>query len=131
MIFKKTESDSEAKSINTIIGPSAKFTGDIQLKGSLRVDGYLQGNISGDGVSVIIGKTGVVEGDINARIVFVGGTVKGSVRASEYLEIFSSAEVDGDLQYSKISIEEGANVQGRFIKTPERKGAETSVDAAE
>ena len=101
--------------IDTIIGSSTNFKGNLLPEGTIRIDGRLQGNISGaDGV--IIGEKGVIEGDITAGTVVVGGKVIGNVTASENLEIYSSAEIRGDLKYSRISIEEGAIFEGTCQK---------------
>ncbi len=100
--------------IDTIIGASTNLKGNL-LEGAIRIDGRLQGNISGaDGV--IIGEKGIVEGDITAKTVIVGGKIIGNVTASENLEIYSSAEVKGDLKYSRILIEEGAIFEGTCQK---------------
>jgi len=100
--------------IDTIIGASTNLKGNL-LEGAIRIDGRLQGNISGaDGV--IIGENGVVEGNITAKTVIVGGKIIGNVTTSENFEISSSAEVRGDLKYSRISIEEGAIFEGTCQK---------------
>ena len=101
--------------IDTIIGSSTNLKGNLLPEGTIRIDGHLQGDISGaDGV--IVGKEGVIDGDIAAKTVIVGGKVTGNISASENLEISSSAEVRGDLKYSRISIEGGAILEGTCQK---------------
>ena len=101
--------------IDTIIGSSTNLKGNLLPEGTIRIDGHLQGDISGaDGV--IVGKEGVIDGDIAAKTVIVGGKVTGNISASENLEISSSAEVRGDLKYSQISIEGGAIFEGTCQK---------------
>ncbi len=101
--------------IDTIIGSSTNLKGNLLPEGTIRIDGHLQGDISGaDGV--IVGKEGAIEGNITAKTVIIGGKVIGNVSASENLEISSSAEVKGDLKYSRISIEEGAIFEGTCQK---------------
>ena len=101
--------------IDTIIGSSTNLKGNLLPEGTIRIDGHLQGDISGaDGV--IVGKEGAIEGNITAKTVIIGGKVIGNVSASENLEISSSAEVKGDLKYSRISIEDGAIFEGTCRK---------------
>ena len=101
--------------IDTIIGSSTNLKGNLLPDGTIRIDGHLQGDISGaDGV--IIGKEGVIEGNIAAGTVVIGGKVTGNISASQNLELFSSAEVRGDLKYFQISIEGGAIFEGTCQK---------------
>jgi len=100
--------------IDTIIGASTELKGDVFFKGAIRIDGHIQGNVSGaDGV-VIIGKNAVIEGDITAATVTVGGKVTGNIKGDD-LEMLSSAEIRGDLKYAQLSIEEGAIFQGNCM----------------
>lgn len=129
MIFRKKKPAGTGE-IETYIGESTVIEGDLRLEGTVRVDGCVRGCISGGEVVVIIGRSGVVEGDISARFVFAGGRVKGDITATQSLEIFSSAEIEGTLEYFRISIEEGALVQGSFRRLSGPAQAE-AVPAAE
>ena len=62
----------EQLAVNSIIGEGAEFSGDFKLSGLLRIDGIFRGTIKTDG-KVLIGKTGIVDTDIKARIVVAGG----------------------------------------------------------
>src|SRR6266571_116159 len=77
--------------LETIIGPESNIKGELSSKGTLRVDGTLDGNISADWV--ILGETGVVNGDVAATGVIIGGRIKGNIRASEMVEIRTKGEV--------------------------------------
>lgn len=128
---RKNKNSAEIGKIDTVIGASAELNGNIFLKGgTIRIDGHLQGNISGaDGI--IVGKRGVVEGDVTAGIVLVGGRVIGNITASQNLEVLSSAEVRGDLKYCHVSIEQGAVFEGKCQRTDENKTMRTKNNRAE
>ena len=115
--------------VDTIVGSSAELNGNIFLKdkGIIRIDGRLHGDISGAD-SIIIGKTGFIEGDIIAGTILVGGKVTGNISASQDLEMFSSAIVKGDIKYSHLLIEEGAIFEGNCKRVD---GNKITVDKIE
>lgn len=104
------------KKIETIISHHTEFNGIISSKGSLRIDGILDGTIEhADGI--IIGETGIIKGDINAQNIVIGGKITGNIFASETIEILDSAQVYGDINSSTLSIAEGAIFEGNCIMT--------------
>ena len=105
-----------AKTASTTVGPGARFVGDLSGEEDVTVAGRLEGKIRvAEDVKVVVG--GEVEGEIEARSVFVGGTVKGQIVASERAELASSAVVEGSVQSPKIIIAEGAQLEGNVAMT--------------
>ncbi|MDH5720922.1 MAG: polymer-forming cytoskeletal protein [Spirochaetia bacterium] len=98
--------------IDTIIGEKAKFNGDFILEGSLRIDGTFSGKIMSHG-KVIVGKTGHVQTNIQAKSVIVAGIVDGNIYALENVHLLESAKVHGDIISANLSIEEGVIFEGR------------------
>ncbi len=103
--------------VETIIGSSTRFKGDVELKGALRVDGIYEGTIQAD--TIVIGEKGRVKGDIRAAAVVIGGTVEGNVYASDYVEIKSKGKMMGDVTTKKLTIIEGGIFEGRSNMTKE------------
>jgi len=66
-IFKNANITFDAKNSDTIIGHEAYFQGTLTAKGSLRIDGRVDGAIV-DGKLVTIGKTGKLKGDISCEV---------------------------------------------------------------
>src|SRR5258708_21560257 len=81
--------------LETVIGAESSFQGTLRSKGTVRVDGKIEGGISAEGV--ILGERGEVQGDISARTVLVGGKVTGNIHAAESLELLAKCQVFGDL----------------------------------
>jgi cytoskeletal protein CcmA (bactofilin family) len=106
------------KRIETIIGPETQFEGNIQTKGTLRIDGLLDGGIT-DAEEVIVGETGEVKGDVNAKNVIVSGTVTGNINTSDSIEMLPESRVTGDIKTAHLSIVEGVFFQGRCTMTGE------------
>ncbi len=105
--------------LETIIGPESNVKGELASKGTLRIDGTLDGNISADWV--IIGETGVVTGDVAATGMIIGGRIKGNIRASEMVEIRTKGEVVGEIYTGKLTIQEGAIFDGHSIMQRSRE----------
>ena len=98
-------------SIN-IITNGTIIKGDITATGDFRLDGTLEGSIQLNG-KLVVGDTGVVNGNIlcmNANII---GTVNGNLSVKELLSLHTSARVRGDILINKLSIEPGAVFSGK------------------
>ncbi|HSG99942.1 MAG TPA: polymer-forming cytoskeletal protein [candidate division Zixibacteria bacterium] len=93
--------------MSTILGKETTFTGTIELKGGLRIDGVVKGKIVSTD-EVTIGQTGKVEAEIDAREVIVAGQLVGDINASEKIELQSTSDVEGDLRSKSLVIEQGA-----------------------
>lgn len=100
-----------AENLSTIVGKDSVFTGDMEVKGTLRVDGRIKGRILCD-ETVSIGATGEVEAEIDAKMVIVAGTVVGNIRTSEKIEMQAKSKVLGDVSTKNIVIEQGAIFHG-------------------
>ena len=95
----------------TLIGEEAFFHGTLSVKGSLRVEGVFEGDIS-DAVDVEVGARGRILGDVAAETLIVAGEVVGNVVAARSVELLSSARLSGDIRTLKIRIDEGAFFDG-------------------
>jgi len=103
--------------METVIGEDTFFVGGkIVSKGTLRIDGRVESEVQAE-EAVVVGPTGSVKGNINARTVAISGKVLGHVNARERLEIQPTGEVYGDLATATgaLIIEGGAKVEGRCV----------------
>lgn len=107
------------KEIETIVGENTVFQGTIKTKGSIRIDGRLEGNII-EAAEVIIGSKGFVQGDITASSVIIGGKVTGNITALESIELKPGAQLLGDIHTSTLAIGEGAIFEGHCVMTSEK-----------
>ena len=111
MFSKKNEK------LESLIGMNSSFRGTIETKGTLRIDGTLEGNAGADWI--ILGEKASVQGDLVARAIIVGGSVAGNIRAKEIVEIKSKGRVTGDISSSKLTIVEGGLFDGRSSMSKE------------
>jgi cytoskeletal protein CcmA (bactofilin family) len=79
-------------------------------------------------VSLAIGLTGVVQGDIHAQRLIVGGRINGNVFVTESVELHDSADIHGDITYGQISIEPGAKINGRMVTQANAQHGELTTE---
>ena len=130
---KGPEKMAEAAKVETVIGPGATIKGEIHTRGTLRVDGNIEGKISADS-SVIVGEKGVVNAEIVAAQIIIGGTVHGKVMGKEKVEILSTGRLHGDVvtKPAKFVVAEGVIFEGRCSmgQAEEKKPPLSSVKPA-
>ena len=105
--IKKTEM---TETINTI-GAGTIVTGDIQSKGDIRLDGVLKGSVNTSG-KVVLGKEGIIEGDVVCNSADISGTLKAKITVSQLLSLNATSNLNGDIITNKLSIEPGAAFTG-------------------
>ncbi len=97
--------------LESIIGAGSLFKGNIETKGTLRIDGQMEGHVQADWV--ILGEKSSVKGDVTARGIIIGGRIEGNVHAKEIAEIKAKGQVWGEIQAPKMAMAEGAIFDGR------------------
>lgn len=95
----------------SILAAGLRITGDIETTGTLKIDGRIDGSIVG-ARQLMLGRNGVVHGNVQAGEVVIGGLVDGSIVANERLELQNSAVVNGDIDTKSIVVLEGARING-------------------
>jgi cytoskeletal protein CcmA (bactofilin family) len=103
--------------LESFIGNNSHFQGDIDTKGTLRIDGMMDGNVNADWV--ILGEKAFLKGNIAARGIIVGGKVEGDLKAKEIVEMKSKGTVSGDIMTNKLSIVEGGVFNGKAVMEKE------------
>ncbi len=97
--------------LESLIGAHTDFQGELHVKGTLRVDGQVDGRLNAEWV--ILSETAVVKGEVTAKKIMVGGTVEGNLRAEEVVEIKAKGRVLGDIFTNKLSVMEGGEFNGK------------------
>ena len=95
----------------SVLGADVAIKGNVEASADLHVDGVVEGDIAC--TSLVQGEASRIEGAIVADGARLSGTVKGTITVRE-LVILKSARIDGDVHYETLTIEQGANVNGRF-----------------
>jgi cytoskeletal protein CcmA (bactofilin family) len=114
-----TKTEQAGGSIN-IIGAGTVIEGDVKSGGDIRIDGTVYGSIHSK-ARVVVGATGVVEGDVHSQNADVSGRVKGKTSVAELLFLKSTSKVTGDIITGKLVVEVGATFTGTCNMGPEIK----------
>jgi cytoskeletal protein CcmA (bactofilin family) len=105
---KTTETDHT--SIN-LVGTGTTIKGEVHSTGDIRIDGTLNGHVKCKG-KIVVGNTGVLEGDIFCQNADFSGKIKGKIEVTELLTLKSTARLNGDIITNKLAIEPGASFTG-------------------
>ena len=104
----------------SVLGSDLAIKGDIKASADLHIDGSVEGDIAC--TSLVQGETSKVTGAVEAETARLAGTVDGSITARE-LVILKTARITGDVFYDALTIEQGAQVEGRFAHRNPKKTA--------
>ena len=105
---------------SSTIGEGSVIVGNFSHLGNLLLSGHLIGDIfeehpqlpGSTESTVVIGRSGFLEGDIHTSHAVIVGRIEGSVFASGRVEIYPGAIVLGDVTYGQLNVHPGAKVNG-------------------
>ncbi|MBI5210059.1 MAG: polymer-forming cytoskeletal protein [Elusimicrobia bacterium] len=102
----------------TVIGAEARFHGVLNVKGSIRIEGCVEGDVT-DATSVEIGKGGRVKGNVVAEVLSVAGEIVGDVTAARSVELLKDCRVQGRMKTPRLRIDDGAVFNGQCAMSSE------------
>lgn len=108
---RNSSSGSGGGSTFSVFGSDIAITGDVQASADLHIDGRIEGDIVCQ--ALVQGEGSEIVGAVCAVSARLAGTVRGSIDAG-HLTILKSARIHGDVSYDALTIEQGAEVEGRF-----------------
>lgn len=108
----------------SVIGTDVTIRGDLSASADLHVDGTVEGDIAC--ASLVQGESSRIEGAIEAQTARLSGKVKGTINVRE-LVILRSAVIEGDVHYDALTIEQGAQVEGRFAHDTAKPAAKPAM----
>ena len=110
----------------SVIGADVVITGNITASADLHIDGTVDGDITCK--SLVQGEKSAINGAVVAETARLAGKVTGSITARE-LVILKTARIEGDVHYDALTIEQGAQVDGRFAHRDAKKAAAAQPQA--
>jgi cytoskeletal protein CcmA (bactofilin family) len=120
----------ETDKLESFLGVNSNFNGELNVKGTLRVDGRVEGQLGAD--YMILSESGAVKGAIKAKKIIIGGKIEGNVYAQELVEIRSQGRVLGDIFTAKLAVTEGGELNGKVeMKKEENKVIELELKGRE
>ena len=98
---------------SSVISSDTVIKGKIDFKGELLIEGKVSGDILGD--SLTLGPSAKVDGKIIVKAITIQGNFTGFIR-SDTVRLDAGSTATGDIEHSEISIESGANFNGKVIR---------------
>jgi cytoskeletal protein CcmA (bactofilin family) len=95
----------------TIIGHGITIEGEITSDEEVVVAGTVRGKLSVEG-AVTIEAGAVVEADVGASSLSLGGQMTGNVAASDRVDLLAGAKLVGDVKAARLTIADGASFKG-------------------
>jgi len=95
----------------TVIGQGIIIEGEVTSDEAVVVAGTVRGKLTVDG-AVTIESGAVVEADIGATTLSVGGSVTGNVTASDRVDLLTGGKLIGDVKAARVTIADGAVFKG-------------------
>jgi len=94
-----------------MIAPRLVFRGELSGEGDFHIHGKFEGEINVSG-RVVIGDGALVDANITAATIIIGGTVRGNLSATARVEILPSGVLTGTLRTGSLAAADGASVKG-------------------
>lgn len=95
----------------SVFGADIRIKGDVAASADLHIDGRIEGDVTC--TSLVQGETSEIIGSVKAETARLSGTVRGTISVRE-LVVLKTAKIHGDVHYDALTIEQGAQVEGRF-----------------
>ncbi|MEJ2223218.1 MAG: polymer-forming cytoskeletal protein [Desulfobacterales bacterium] len=114
--MKKTDKDIQ------MLGPQAVLEGNLVFEGSLFMNGHAKGTIESRNGAIVVGEDAVLHTDIFVRSATINGEVKGTIRATERIELHPPARVYGDISGPIVLIDAGVIFEGNCMIKPKEDG---------
>lgn len=111
MLGRKEKTPFESPERLNRLVEGTKIVGDLFSESNIRIDGEVQGNIT-TSAKVVIGENGFLHGNLNCQEADIEGRVEGKLNVDGVLTLRERAKVTGDIQASRLHIEEGAYYLG-------------------
>lgn len=108
----------------SVLGADLAIKGDITASAELHIDGHVEGDITCSGL--VQGEASTIHGAIRAQSARLSGTVRGGVEVGQ-LVVLKTARIHGDVKYDVLTIEQGAQIDGRFSHGLEPTDTETTL----
>jgi len=95
----------------TFLGNGVDIRGKAQFEGTVRIDGFFEGELTTDD-TLIIGEKGVIKGTIRSDSLVSSGRVEATIFAKSKVQLLKPAVLLGEVHAPAFTMEEGVYFQG-------------------
>ena len=106
-----------------MLGPQSVLEGNLVFEGTLFLNGHAKGSIESRAGEIVVGEDAVIHADVFVRTATINGEIKGTVCATERIELHPLARLYGALNAPVVQIDAGAIFEGRCTMKPKEDAA--------
>ena len=116
---------------DTFVGENTKIKGSIEFDTSISINGTFEGEIKSDKGTIVINEKAKISSNIKTSKVIIRGSFKGDIEATEKIEAFKPAIIEGNIKSPIIKMGEGVIFRGECVmdKTA-RRGVSKKINIA-
>ncbi len=96
-----------------MLGPRMTMEGSLVFEGTLILNGHAQGTIESKEGTIVVGESAVIHADVFVKHANISGEIKGTVRATDRIELHPPARVYGDLTAPVVLMDAGVTFDGK------------------
>jgi len=130
-----TDQQESSDNVSAFVGKGVEFKGTITYRGTVKIDGSLDGEIHTEGV-LLVGEEAVITAKVTAGTIVCKGKITGEMVAKEKIKLRAPAVISGGVKTPKLSVEDGVLLNGTLemtqgIKTTARETVLHPISASE
>ena len=111
-----------------MLGPRMTLEGTLVFEGMMIINGHVKGTIESKEGTIVIGEQAVIHADIYVSNAKVSGEIRGTISASDRIELHPPARVYGDLTAPIVLIDAGVTFDGKCTTAPDMDMAKRTAN---
>lgn len=119
----RKSSVAESTTISTLLGRDTVIEGTLTFKETIRLDGRIKGKLISTDGTVIVGDNAVLDAEMQVGVAIIRGKFTGRIEASQRIELYAPAQVNGDISAPTIAIDSGVHFNGNCQMQTAQAGA--------
>lgn len=108
----KTSPNEGVSGPGTVVGVNVALSGTLKDQNDIAVYGMVDGEVVSEN-TVTVGQTAQIKGPVRGKVITVAGVVRGSIDASEKLELLETGKVFGSIAAKDLVVKSGAIIAGK------------------
>lgn len=112
---------------STVIGPDARFKGELEFEKNAQLLGTFEGQVVTQG-EFVVAEGAKLEGEVQAASIRLDGEVQGNLRATGKIQLSASAKLKGDLHTTRLEVVDGATFIGHCAVGADGEGGSRGKD---
>ena len=111
----------------TVVGVNVALSGTLKDKNDIAVYGMVDGEVVSE-KTVTIGQSAQIKGPVRGKVITVSGVIRGSIDASEKLEVLETGKIFGSIATGDLVVRSGAQISGKIVMGMDDKDAAKTED---